>query len=281
VSTVGETFPDDTPEADAETLTPEVSARSRGRIFRLMNSPAGLAILGFILTSGLSAVVADVVRNADETTAAQNQKVENRAKSLSHLRALLDVTLAKRAALTDMIHYDISRDRSEADLNRIWPVYRQTVIDGTSNLWMAQRDLEEEASAISDDENDVILSNYLVAHVGYALANENECITEAHDSYLNTAMGKAERLSDARTELERCQKPDWDTLQLCMRDLTTSIDELIALRTEVLEDGAGSSPWPFGRSRFSDGSVQRERKFFEDLHARLPKNCGPEPQEGS
>lgn len=281
---------------------PTAPAATRDKAQSFWTSAPGIAILGFLLSTVLGSILTEAIKAVEENRQRVAQSISEENAGLERLRSVVNLALARRAALTDALFYDLGRSDADADIGRLWPVYRQTVIDGSASLWQSFHNLEEQAGRIDSDgaampdrpaaggggeidagrDINVVLSNYTFGYLVPKLEDEDACIKEAHDDYFNHALPKPDRIAEAGKSLAECRTPEWDELRICVHDITYFFEQEMALQSAVLSERRGwlssIGGWGDSACSASDRSAYcRKERFYRSLPAKLRVNCGPRP----
>lgn len=246
-----------------------------GQLWKEMSSPAGLAILGFALTSVLGSWVADHLKNADAARDAATQDEKDRTARIDKIESQLSSSLQQRMTYVHLISEELARDDAVDDLKTDWPAYRQQYVNGTVSVLLGNLSLQKEMEA-ADPAGWHVFSRYLLSWVEPRLEDEDYCLSAARDAYIDASAQPGERSRQAGAVLSACGRPDLDALSACVQDLVINIHYAV-MRSEAAASDAKrllSRQGALASPGATDG-------FAGSLVKGLKDDCGKEPAEGS
>src|SRR5579871_5027559 len=114
---------------------PGGTPKKESGIATLINSPAGVTLLGFFLTGVLGAIVSFSVNAFQRWDQQQTQTLAERENEISSVNKQFVGAIVQRTFYTDAVLQAIAQSKAGADLDAAWPRYESAYQAELAAVW--------------------------------------------------------------------------------------------------------------------------------------------------
>jgi hypothetical protein len=262
-------------------------------IATLLNSPAGVTLLGFFLTGVLGALVSFSVNAFQRWDQQQTQTLTERENEISSVNKQFVGAIVQRTFYTDAVLQAIRQSRAGSDLDAAWPRYESAYQAELAAVWQNHLNIEghlEDDPAPTGNNGWQPFWNYLDLVIQPRYQEMDNCLREVHGAYLGAA--QADRIKAAQRILEGCetrwhwdhlgktQKASvalWDHFETCLESFTYHLDVSARIQRQVWKAGEAAAALPAPGTCDRSDPICQQAVFLVGLKDSLAEDCGPLP----
>lgn len=274
---------------------PDSTKEQRSGFATLLNTPAGVTLLGFFLTGVLGALVSfsvNAFQRWDQERLATLTERENEIRSVN--REFVGA-IVQRAFYTDAVVEAITLSKTGSDLDTVWPRYESAYQGERAAVWQNHLNIEghlQDDPAPTGQNGWQPFWYYLDVVIQPRFEEMDHCLRAAHGAYLSPGGSQADRMKEAQRVLLGCEtsyrwdhvgkKQEasvalWDHFKTCLESFTYHLDLSTRIQQQVWKAGESSESLPDpGRCNKGD-PVCQQAAFLVGLEDSIAGDCGPLP----
>jgi hypothetical protein len=261
----------------------------------LVNTPAGVTLLGFFLTGVLGALVSFSVNAFQRWDQERTTTLTERENEISSVNKQFVGAIVQRAFYTDAVLQAIGQSKAGSDLDAAWPRYESAYQAELAAVWQNHLNIEghlEDDPAPTGENGWQPFWYYLDLVIQPRFQEMDHCLRGVHGAYLSAAGAQAERMKVAQRILQGCetsyhwdhlgkaQKASvaiWDHFETCLESFTYHLDVSARIERQVWKAGETSVSLPDpGRCDRGD-PICLQAVFLVGLKDSIADDCGPLP----
>lgn len=257
-----------------------ISTTTSQKFASAMNTPAGLAVLAFVLTTVLGAAIKIGADAVFERAAQQRHNLEVQRANFQEVTKITGPEMAKLKLDTDELVLNLSRAHRVSEVNASWNNYERSYDDITLSLWADFIGLQRTLRAAPGQK---LFAWYIGFYIEPELDSMNECLTSALDTYQDAERDGESGGSAASERLKECDTdPAWSDFETCLYSFAINFDQAISLQQQSLDRESGikisDTEDPYYIECKGKEPCERQ-KFQAALPAALTPDCGPPSAE--
>jgi hypothetical protein len=264
-------------------------------ITALINTPAGVTLLGFFLTGVLGALVSFGANAFQRWDQEQTATLTERENEISSVNKQFVGAIVQRTFYTDAVLQAIAQSKAGSDFDAAWPRYESAYQAELAAVWQNHLNIEghlEDDPAPTGDNGWQPFWYYLDLVIQPRFQEMDQCLRAVHGAYLSTTGAQADRMRVAQRILEGCetgyhwdhvgkaQKASvalWSHFETCLESFTYHLDVSARIQRQVWKAGETSASLPDpGRCNKGD-PICLQAVFLVGLKESLAEDCGPLP----
>jgi hypothetical protein len=275
--------------------SPDNPKEHRSGIGALLNTPAGVTLLGFFLTGVLGALVSfsvNAFQRWDQERVATLTERENEIRSVN--REFVGA-IVQRAFLTDAVLEAITLSKTGSDLETVWPRYENAYQAERAAVWQNHLNIEghlQDDPAPTGQNGWQPFWYYLDLVIQPRFEEMDRCLRAAHGTFLSSGGSQPDRMIAAQRVLAGCEGSthwdhvgkkqeasvaQWDHFKTCLESFTYHLDLSARIQQQVWKAGESTVSLP-DPSRCNDGDpVCQQARFLVGLEGSIADDCGPLP----
>jgi hypothetical protein len=264
-------------------------------IAALVNSPAGVTLLGFFLTGVLGALVSFSVNAFQRWDQQQTQTLAERENEISSVNKQFVGAIVQRTFYTDAVLQAIGQSKAGSDLDAAWPRYESAYQAELAAVWQNHLNIEghlEDDPAPTGDNGWQPFWYYLDLVIQPRYQEMDQCLRAVHGAYLSAGGPQADRMKVAQRILLGCetslhwdhlakaQKASvalWDHFETCLESFTYHLDVSARIQRQVWKAGETSVSLPAPGTCDKGDPICLQARFLVGLKESLAEDCGPLP----
>ncbi|HEX4158690.1 MAG TPA: hypothetical protein VHY79_09450 [Rhizomicrobium sp.] len=264
-------------------------------IAELVNSPAGVTLLGFFLTGVLGALVTFSVNAFQRWDQDRTATLTERENEISSVNKQFVGAIVQRTFYTDAVLGAIDQSKVGADLDAAWPHYESAYQAELAAVWQNHLNIEghlEDDPAPTGQNGWQPFWYYLDVVIQPRFQEMDHCLRAAHGAYLSVPGAQAERIKAAQRILQECetsyhwdhlgkaQKASvaiWDHFETCLESFTYHLDVSARIERQVSKAAETSVSLPDPASCDKGDPICLQARFLVGLEGSLAEDCGPLP----
>jgi hypothetical protein len=271
------------------------------RVANFLNSTAGIAILGFLLTTVAGTFITN--RLAENAKDVQNVAAarEKHEQELSDIRNKVELSIVKRELYSEALIEAMQYGAPASEVAEIWPRYQNAYRDNQEAYWRNHLSLEGrfDLSLGVSEPVTTVFWDYLDLVIEPRFDQLHACIEKAHEAFNRSATDRASPGTSAYKALQQCEsEPSWDSFkggnersisswddfQICLENYTYHLDWMVRIQSQVWqqEEESGSLVNAFTGSdadKGCDGTKPAcwKKLFLASLQRDIAEDCGNIP----
>jgi len=275
--------------------SPDNPKEHRSGIGAVLNTPAGVTLLGFFLTGVLGALVSfsvNAFQRWDQERIATLTERENEIRSVN--REFVGA-IVQRAFLTDAVLEAITLSKTGSDLETVWPRYENAYQAERAAVWQNHLNIEghlQDDPAPTGQNGWQPFWYYLDLVIQPRFEEMDRCLRAAHGTFRSTGGSQPDRMIAAQRVLAGCEGSthwdrvgkkqeasvaQWDHFKTCLESFTYHLDLSARIQQQVWKAGESTVSLP-DPSRCNDGDpVCQQARFLVGLKDSIADDCGPLP----
>lgn len=275
--------------------SPDEAKKPRSGMAEILNTPAGVTLLGFFLTGVLGALVSFSVNAFQRWDQDQVATLTERENEIRSVNRQFVGAIVQRAFYTDAVIAAITLSRTGSDLEAAWPRYDNAYQAEQAAVWQNHLNIE---GHLQDDPEPTGENGwqpfwyYLDLVIQPRFAEMDRCLRIAHGAWLSTGGAQADRMSAAQRVLQGCEssyhwdhlKPKqdasvalWDHFKTCLESFTYHLDLSARIQQQVWKANESSVPLPDPARCDRSDPVCLQARFLIGLEDSIAGDCGPLP----
>ncbi|HEY1613838.1 MAG TPA: hypothetical protein VGF97_09135 [Rhizomicrobium sp.] len=261
----------------------------------LLNSPAGVTLLGFFLTGVLGALVSVSVNAFQRWDQERTATLTEREQEISSVNRQFVDAIVQRTFYTDAVLEAVDQSKAGSDLEAAWPHYESAYQAELAAVWQNHLNIEghlEDDPAPTGENGWQPFWNYLDLVIQPRYLEMDRCLRAAHGAYLSAGGTSAEKMREAQRILEGCQTSWhwdhagktqkasvalWDHFKTCLESFTYHLDVSARIQRQVWQANETSITLPNPNSCDHGDPICLQAIFLVGLGDSLAEDCGPLP----
>jgi hypothetical protein len=264
-------------------------------IATLVNSPAGVTLLGFFLTGVLGALVSVSVNTFQRWDQERTTTLTERENEISSVNKQFVGAIVERTFYTDAVLQAIGQSKAGSDLEAAWPRYESAYQAELAAVWQNHLNIEghlEDDPAPTGENGWQPFWYYLDLVIQPRFQEMDQCLRAVHGAYLSTGGAPAERMKEAQRILQGCktsyhwdhlgktQKASvalWDHFETCLESFTYHLDVSARIQRQVWKAAETSVSLPEPGHCDRSDPICLQAVFLVGLKESIAEDCGPLP----
>ncbi|HEX3429720.1 MAG TPA: hypothetical protein VHT03_02445 [Rhizomicrobium sp.] len=269
--------------------------KPRSGFGEILNTPAGVTLLGFFLTGVLGGLVSlslNAFQRWDQDRVATLTERENEIRSVN--REFVGA-IVQRAFYTDAVIEAITLSKTGSDLEGAWPRYESAFQAEQGAVWQNHLNIEghlQDDPAPTGENGWQPFWYYLDLVIQPRFEEMDRCLRSAHGVYLSAGGPQPDRMKAAQSVLLGCESSthwdhvrpkqeasvaQWDHFKTCLESFTYHVDLSARIQQQVWKAGESSVSLPDPARCNKDDPVCQQARFLIGLEDSIADDCGPLP----